>query len=172
MIKKHFVFKTEDIANCKYSVWELIQPLWFTVSIYDGIDVYNENLSRFTQGQRRMFALVWYDSEVSNGGHEQFFGNSTGIVWKDALEGMRMIQADSIADNFQKAIDLFGGEVPFDRYAREEKLDELYESDDFDGFDEIDRYYFERTELVTLMNKYVTSHPQEFAVDGIYDYDE
>ena len=122
MIKKHFVFTTEDIAHCKYSIWDLMQPLWFTVSIYDGIDVYHENLRCFTQGQRRMLALIWYDSEVSNGGHEQFFGNSTGIVWKDALEGMRMIQADHIADNFQKALDFFGGEVPFDRCAREENL--------------------------------------------------
>lgn len=109
-----------------------MQPLWYTVSIYDGIDVYNETLSQFTLGQRRILALVWYDSEVSNGGHEQFFGNSTGIVWKDALEGMRMIEANRIANNFRKAIDLFGGEVPFDRYEREEMLDELYENEDFE----------------------------------------
>lgn len=119
-----------------------------------------------------MFALIWYDSEVSNGGHEQFFCNSTGIVWKDALEGMRMIGADGIAENFQKAIDLFGGKVPYERSEREEKLDELYENDDFEGFDEMDSYYFKYTELVTRMNQYVVSHPQEFAVDGIYDYEE
>lgn len=172
MPKKHFVYTAEYIANCKYSAGELMQPLWFTVSIYDGIDVYNENLSHFTQEQRRMFALIWYDSEVSNGGHEQFFCNSTGIVWKDALEGMRMIGADGIAENFQKAIDLFGGKVPYERSEREEKLDELYENDDFEGFDEMDSYYFKYTELVTRMNQYVVSHPQEFAVDGIYDYEE
>ena len=40
----YFDFTTDDIANGKYNFWELIQPLWFTVSIYDDIDVYNKDL--------------------------------------------------------------------------------------------------------------------------------
>ena len=139
MVKKHFIFTPEDIANGKYSVWDLMQPLWFTVSIYDGIDVYNENLRHFTQGQRRILALMWYDSEVSNGGHEQFFGNSTGIVWKDAIEGMHMIGAQKIAENFQKAID---------------------------------DWYYDNDAMDDLMDEYVKNHPEEFVVDGEYDYFE
>ena len=122
---KHFEYTEKDISEGKYDAWDLIQPFWYNVSIYDGLEVYNEDLSGLTVAQRRFLALFWYDSEVCNGGHDQFFYNSTGIVWKDALEGMRMIGDNADADNFQKAIDLFGGSVPFDRDERNAVLDEI-----------------------------------------------
>ena len=74
-IKKHFVFTKDEIVEGKYNSWDIIQPLWYNVSIYDGIDVYNKDLEQFTDGQRKIFALNWYASEVSNGGHDQFFFN-------------------------------------------------------------------------------------------------
>lgn len=172
MNKKHFVFSENDIVEGKYSAWDLIQPLWYNVSIYDGIEVYNKDLEQFTDGQRKIFALMWYDSEVCNGGHDQFFFNSTGIVWKDAIEGMRMIGAEKTAENFQKAIDMFGGAVPFDRDERCDMLDELCENEDFDDFEEIDSFYYEDEEMESLMNEYVKKHPAEFVVDGEYDYFE
>ena len=55
------------------------------------------------------------------------FFNSTGIVWKDALEGMKMIGAVKYADNFQKAIHMFGETVPFDNDERNSIFDELLE---------------------------------------------
>jgi hypothetical protein len=172
MQKKHFVFTESDIAEGKYAAWDLIQPLWYNVNIYDGFEEYNRDLEAFTEGQRKILALLWYEAEVCNGGHDQFFFNSTGIVWKDAIEGMHMIGAKEIAANFQKAIDMFGGEVPFDRDERGDMLDELSEKEDFDDFEEIDSFYYENDELSALMYEYVKSHPAEFVVDGEYDYFE
>ena len=37
------------------------------------------------------------------------FYNSTGIVWEDALAGLRLFKMDIIADNLQSVIDYFGG---------------------------------------------------------------
>lgn len=167
---KHFEFKESDIASGKYSGWDLIQPLWYNVSIYDGIDVYNQDLRGFTEAQRRVLALYWYDSEVCNGGHDQFFSNSTGIVWKDALDGMKMIGDFEDAENLQNAVDLFGGEIPFDRDKRNELLDKLYENDDFDDFDEIDAYYYGGDRFEELISKYVRKHPSEFIINGDYLY--
>ena len=174
-IKKHFVFTKDEIAEGKYNSWDIIQPLWYNVSIYDGIDVYNKDLEHFTDGQRKIFALNWYASEVSNGGHDQFFFNSTGIVWKDAIEGMHMIGAEKIAENFQKAIDMFGGEVPFDRQERVNKLEQLSDNEDFEDFDDfeaIDDWYYDNDAMDDLMDEYVKNHPEEFVVDGEYDYYE
>lgn len=36
---KHYDFNEKDISEGKYSAWKLIQPLWYSVSIYDGLDV-------------------------------------------------------------------------------------------------------------------------------------
>lgn len=172
MIKKHFEFNKEDIAAGKYTSWDLIQPLWYTVSIYDGYEVYLRDSKPFTVEQRRIFALHWYNSEVCNGGHDQFFSNSTGIVWKDAIDGMRMIGASKTADNFEKAINMFGTEVLFDRDKRNDMLDKLSENPDFDDFEAIDTFYYNYGDMEDLMNQYVKNHPSEFVINGDYDYCE
>ena len=174
MINKHFDFNEKDISEGKYSAWELIQPLWYTVSIYDGLDVYHQDLKPFSDAQRKILALFWYDSEVCNGGHDQFFSNSTGIVWKDAIECMQMIGADKFAENFQKAIDIFGGSIPFDREDRNTALEKLYEDEEFDGFDQIDMFYYddEEEDIDQLMNDYVKLHASDFVVKGDYLYTE
>lgn len=170
---KYFDLNEKDIAEGKYSAWDLIQPLWYTVSIYDGLDVYEQNLKPFTEAQRKILALFWYDSEVCNGGHDQFFFNSTGIVWKDALECMRMIGAGKYAQNFQKAVDLFGGRIPFDRSERIAALEKLREEEGFDDFEQIDSFYYDDGEDIDqLMNEYVKSHAADFVVKGEYLADD
>lgn len=164
---KHFEYTEKDISEGKYSVEDLIDPFWCSVNIYDGLEKYNKDLSELTIAQRRFLALLWYDSEVRNGGHDQFFFNSTGIVWKDALEGMRMIGDDADADNFQKAIDLFGSSVPFDREERIQSLDKIGE---IDAFEEIDEIYYDGEGFYKLMVKYIKEHPSEFVVNGDYPY--
>lgn len=168
MVKKFYDFNKKDISEGKYDAWELIQPLWYNVSIYDGLDIYNRDLKPFTNAQRKILALFWYDSEVCNGGHDQFFSNSTGIVWKDALEGMKMIGAVKYADNFQKAINMFGETVPYDRDERNFILDKLLEKEDFDDFEQIDKFYYAEENIDQLMNDYVRNNASEFVVKGYF----
>ncbi len=170
MVKKYYEFKKEDIENGKYSAWKLIEPLWWDVSIYDGIDKYNEDMKSFTDAQRKVFALFWYDSEVCNGGHDQFLFNSTGIVWKDALEGFKMIGADEYAANFQKLIDILGGSIPYDRKERNELMDKFYEKNDDEKNDilgDIDDFYYE-LDLEEILDEYVKKHASEFVINGIW----
>lgn len=169
---KYFDFNEKDISEGKYSAWELIQPLWYTVSIYDGPDVYERDLEPFSDAQRKILGLFWYDSEVCNGGHDQFFSNSTGIVWKDAIECMRMIGAHKYAENFQKAVDLFGGSIPYDRKERNNVLEKLNKNEEFDNFQQIDMCYYEDEDINLLMNEYVKQHAADFAVKGNYMYYE
>ena len=82
MIRKHFEITKEDILAGKYYPQSLIDPLWWSVSIYDGKEQYEKDLAPFTSSQRVIFAVQWYEAEVSNGGHDQFLCNSTGIPWR------------------------------------------------------------------------------------------
>lgn len=170
--KKHFDFSEQEISAGKYSAWKLIQPLWYTVSIYGTYDVYEQDLEAFSDAQRKLLALFWYDAEVCNGGHSQFFSNSTGIVWKDAIECMWMIGADKVAGNFQNAISLFGGSIPFDYEERNAALEKLYADEDFDCFNQIDKFYYDAEDVYPLMNEYVKQHPSDFVVKGDYPYPE
>ena len=109
---------------------------------------------------------------MCNGGHDQFFHNSTGIVWKDALEGMKMIGDEKGASNLQKAVEIFGGNIPFDYYERQEALDEIYKIHGEKAFDQIDDNFVGGDLFEKLMNEYIISYPNEFVVDGDYQYSE
>jgi len=170
MVTKHVDFREEDIAAGTLDAWELIQPLWFTVSIYDGLEQYEKDLAPFSRAQRLIFALFWYDAEVNNGGHEQFFANSTGIVWKDALEGLDLVGAKEMAANLRQVLALFGGSLPFDREERWKALDSLQERGEGDSFREMDDVYYEQEDLDQLLNDYVRQHPADFVLQGDYPY--
>ncbi len=167
---KHIEFTKEDIAAGKYDAWRLIEPLWYEVSIYDGKEVFDRDLAPYSRAQRLFLALFWYESEVCNGGHDQFLSNSTGVVWKDALEGLELLGLQSLADNLRRVADMFGGEIPFDRDEREEALQELYDAaaDDDDEFPDL----FEENDDAfssldsSVMDEYARSHPEEFVLCG------
>lgn len=75
----------------------VIEPVWWKANIYDGPDAYEASLAPFTRYQRLLFAILWYQAEVNNGGHDQFYFNSTGIVWRDALAGFELLHLDAFA---------------------------------------------------------------------------
>ena len=160
---KKYDLRAEDIAAGKYDAFDLIEPVWWAVSIYDGKEQYEADMAPFTAAQRGVFAVMWYDAEVGNGGHEQFFDNSTGIVWEDALAGFRLIGAEKCAAILERVIAKCGGSIPFSREERSGILEKLDE--DIFGEDD-DDYYEVNDEIRGLVEEYAKSHPQEFVFCG------
>ena len=66
-------------------MWTINEPAYWTINIYGSYDDYLDSAKGFTIEQRYLNAICWYFAEVNNGGHHQFFYNSTGIVWENAL---------------------------------------------------------------------------------------
>ncbi len=146
-------------------VMDLIEPVWWTVTIYDGPAAYEESLAPFTRAQRLVNAIQWYRAEVDNGGHGQFYGNSTGIVWRDVLAGFELLGLEEFADNLRASADLLGGDPPLDRREREALLDQLKPD-----FGEITQRFWEleaQTDLDTVILDYARAHPEEFLFDGV-----
>lgn len=77
--------------------------------IYGTEGAYRESISGASPGQIAIFAVTWYMSEVNNGGHYQFFSNSTGIVWEDALAGLELIGDEERASILKESIDHIPG---------------------------------------------------------------
>lgn len=67
-------------------------------------------------------------SEICNGGFGQFFGNSTGVLAPEAVEGFREIGQVEVAALIEKAISLFGIVYPRDRKERETRLTQVSRS--------------------------------------------
>ncbi len=168
----HYEITKEDILSGKYDAWRINEPVWWSAEIHYGLERYENDLSKFTKSQRILFAVEWYDSEVCNGGHDQLLNNSTGIVWKDALDGFEMIGAEGCAAVVRSVIEKCGGTIPFDREERQILLDKLTadpenEDEYIDLFCEDDSaYYRERRKLDELALAYIKAHPDDFIFSG------
>ena len=163
-VPRHRTITVEEIQATD-DMWTINEPMYWTINIYGSYDDYLESANSFTVEQRYLNAISWYFAEVNNGGHHQFFYNSTGIVWEDALAGLRLFKMDILADNLQSVIDYFGGSVPFNR---EERWTILKEWDDevFDFLDGKDDVVYEYEGI--FEDVFVHEHPELFVFDGTY----
>lgn len=155
--------KIDDAVIDKNDYFAIIDPVWWSVSIYDGEKVYEENLKRFSQEQRYVFAIAWHMAEVNNGGHDQFYSNSTGIVWRDALAGYKAVGLNEAADILKKSADIMGGNPSLDRATRETQLDRIAPD-----FEELDRRFYELQEadIEKAILTYIRANRQAFYFDG------
>lgn len=167
-VPRHRTITVEEILATD-DMWTINEPAYWTINIYGSYEDYLESARGFTLEQRYLNAISWYFAEVNNGGHHQFFYNSTGIVWEDALLGLRLFKMDELADNLQSVIDYFGGSVPFDR---EERWSILKDWDDavFDFLDGKDDVVYEYDGI--FEDVFVHEHPELFVFDGTYTVSE
>lgn len=159
---RHVVVDDEIIANG--DVYEIIDPVWWTVNIYDGVDAYESSLSAFSKPQRLVSAVIWYQSEVNNGGHDQFYYNSTGIVWRDALEAFRTVGLRRFEKVLSDSADRFSRPPSLGRDERNEQMDS-----DAPEFDDLDSRFYALEDSVNLDAKllaYIKRNRSEFHFDG------
>ena len=139
-------------------VQRIIEPLWWSVSIYDGEEKYENDLKLFTTPQRYVFAIQWYSAEINNGGHCQFYDNSTGIVWEDALKGFEAIGAQRNANIIRESANRMGGN-PSKNHEKRQKQMESCKSE----FNDLDSLYYEiETEMIELLGSYIKNNAKSF----------
>ena len=128
--------------------WKLVEPIWETVSIYDGGDTFLEQYSAAPLPSQVLFAAHWTQSEVLNGGFGQFFSNSTGVLAPEAVAAFKALGMPKTAAAVEQAMSFFGQPYPRDREPREEALEAGFDQhgDDFDPFQEADNVFFETIE--------------------------
>jgi uncharacterized protein DUF4375 len=141
--------------------------VFWSVSIYDGPDQYERDLARFSNEQRLGLAYHWYLSEVNNGGHDQFYHNSTGIVWPDAVRAFVAIGAQDVVAIIRASASRLGGYPSLDREERQQQLDQ------FDpDFEDLDKELFKleaQPDFDRKMLEFIRAHRQEFFFSGIVE---
>ena len=113
----------DEAVISKNEPWTVIEPVWWSIETHNGPVAYEETGRRFTTSQRQVAAMGWYSAEVDNGGHDQFYGNSTGIVWREALEGFCAAAMADIAAILRESVRRLGGDPPLDTKQRRRLLD-------------------------------------------------
>jgi hypothetical protein len=150
----------EKISNS--TPYDIIQPLWWSVSIYDGEKQYLEDLKKFSEPQRYVFTIEWYLAEVNNGGHDQFYYNSTGIVWEDALKGFEVLGLEENYEILKESANRLGGYPSKDREERQDQLDK--HEPEFDDLD--DRLYQSEGNIEEALLRYIKDHKESFMFKG------
>lgn len=166
MVSKHYVIGDDEIDSGE--IQKLIQPMWWSVSIYDGETEMYDALEKFSEPQKYVWAIQWYISEVINGGHYQFYSNSSGIVWEIALEGLREIGCDVCADILQESANRLGGMPSLDRETRWEEMER--HNAEFDDVD--DEFYENDSILYKAVQDYIFRNRSDFYFDGIVEVPE
>ena len=136
-------------ATSRPAYWHWVEPVWDTISIYDGAEVFLEGFATAADPSRTLFAAHWCQSEVRNGGFEQFFANSTGVLAPEAVTAFTRLGLVEAAAAVSEAMARLGDPYPREQTAREEAMDRLYASlddddDAYSAFDDLDgRFYAE-----------------------------
>jgi len=116
-----------------------------------------------TEPQQTYEAVFLYDAEVRNGGHSQYFINSSGNHWRTALRGLKAVGAPERAKILEEAVAIFGPEgAPEASEPRQEKMARLTAAEDatLDALDE--RYYSCRENLEKLLSLYAIENKEHF----------
>ena len=143
---------------------EVTEPVWWTGDIYGSEETYNQSLSSFSRPQVLVFAALWYLGEVNNGGHDQFYFNSTGIVWKDALDAFSAFGLNEVVEIIEESTRRFPSPPSL---VREERQAALASSEpDFDDLDSQLYELQEHRDFDALMMDFVRKNRDAFYFDG------
>ena len=106
----------------KTNYWDQIEQAFEDVDIYETYDVFKQGAAKYPEWKIDILAVHWTMSEVVNGGLEQYFSNSTGILAPEAVLGFQRIGKPQLAAALQKAMALLGEPFPRERKEREARL--------------------------------------------------
>ena len=112
----------------------------------------------------RVFGLIWeLESEVNNGGFEQYFSNSTGSLAPDIVNALKEVGANQMAAITQAAIDEVGEVQWSDDEARKATMSRLSSASlkTLQGIDQA--FYKYPDDLSELLYRYVYEHRAEIS---------
>jgi hypothetical protein len=70
-----------------------------------------EGFDSFTKEEKLYVSVVVFDAEVYNGGMEQFFSNSSGELYAEVVEGLKILKATYSLSLLKQAAKILFGEV-------------------------------------------------------------
>ncbi|MEM9161021.1 MAG: DUF4375 domain-containing protein [Verrucomicrobiota bacterium] len=128
------ILETDDDAQL---AWDAIEPVWDDFPVGGRFNAMSAYLDSLSSGQRSLLAIDWCQKEIRNGGMIQLFGNSTGNLVPQAIEGFRTIGAKKYADILTEASQCLGSPYPQSGNARKKAYSSL-DSSEKERIEELD----------------------------------
>ncbi len=128
---------------------------------------FERGFGRMTKPQQYFYAVAEYSAEVKNGGHRQYFYNSTGERYETAIEGLRASGARSGARVLSQALRAFAPSSPApDTSERREQMELFGNLQESILSRADDRFYrleeHPRLRLDVLLTLYAVKHRKDF----------
>jgi HEAT repeat protein len=119
-----------------------------------------DSLSRLEKLYQGVFEC---DGEINNGGLSQYFVNSSGDHWRDAVAGFKEMRFTERLKILEEAIAMFGNAGPAtDRRERQEQLSRIHRRKET-AFDELDTRYYKCPESVRVFAaRFAIEHAESF----------
>ncbi len=101
---------------------DALEEVFEATNIYDGEEPYLASIAPLPRPLVLLLAAHFCQYEIPNGGLQQLFKNSTGIVAPEAIEGYNLIGMPKTASVLEMAVSDLGAPYPRDRGARRQAL--------------------------------------------------
>lgn len=118
--------------------WKHVAPFWNSVSIHNGPKTFLRHFTEMPEHAAHLYVLHWCASEICNGGFDQFFFNSTGVLAPEAVAAFRAIGMPKTASVIDDAIASLGAPYPREREERQDALSVLEALSPNDSVDDDD----------------------------------
>jgi len=125
--------------------------------------VWGDELDKLTEPQKNFYYNQELEREVSNGGFNLYFNNSSGEFAHETILSLKLIGAGKTANILQNAIDQFPDKlVPKDKAERQEILAKMQEmaKEVWDKLDQ--KFYAYEDDLNSLNIEYIRQNKNKF----------
>lgn len=152
-------------------VSQALWPLWVKFAESEQSDAIKVFFGQLNEGQRNVLAVAICRSEVSNGGVDQFFLESAGNIWPQAVAGLHAIKADRYTKLLKKVLALFPEDsAPIEQGKRNEILQSLSETRVEKVFESVNEKWdeldsSENHSLAAFCARYIRTNPLFFFVE-------
>ena len=141
-----------DRAFAQGDIAHILMPVRHSVETEYGLPEYEASLARFSRPQRLANAVFVYVEAVKSEGHCEFFNSADGIMWADALAGLRELGASGNVLILSGAALRVGGTPPFELDKRQSLVGILKPR-----MDDLDAQFYQRDPLAQLWDYMITN---------------
>jgi len=125
------------------------------------VDLVAEDYRDFSENQRAAHLVFWYEAEVQNGGHLQYFENRGTEQVGETISALKRLGATCQADVLYRAVaQLRGG--PRKRIASVQEYADTALKGEFDAFDK--EFGECDPQLDKILEKFLAQHQAEFVM--------
>lgn len=147
------MLKSESLA---YTAGDLVAILYHSTD--DNEFSFAQKLRQLPKHWGTLEALMYYDSQVNNGGHDQYFANSEGAYLDLVEDGLKLYASDFHLHILQRALYRYRPDL----YAEHADLDPIPPSGEENWrspYDDLDSLYFKANpKLPDLIEKFIRSN--------------